>query len=147
MTGNPRVSVHCVEDCFVVLTTSNPTSVLSMVSSNRPILFVCSKNLDIETGVKVTSTCPVCGQKLATSSSLNRHLATHYPSTSKYECNLCGKHIKRKDHYNLHMRQVHGSREQLYVCPKCDKVFTTGHYLNRHLFWAHSEDDSTKSNE
>ncbi|XP_076303940.1 zinc finger E-box-binding homeobox 2-like isoform X3 [Tachypleus tridentatus] len=97
--------------------------------------------------VKVTATCPVCGQKLATSSSLNRHLATHYPSTSKYECNLCGKHVKRKDHYNLHMRQAHGSREQLYVCPKCDKVFTTGHYLNRHLFWAHSEDDSTKSNE
>ena len=60
------------------------------------------------------------------------HLRVHNDDERPYECTVCGKCFKRKDHLASHMRVVH-SDDPPYICTVCDKCFAWKSHLTNHM--------------
>ncbi|GBP33057.1 Zinc finger protein 91 [Eumeta japonica] len=78
-----------------------------------------------------TFKCVCCDKQFEVFVSLSNHMNGHYPS---YICDSCGKGFAAKHKLRTH-KITHDTGE--YPCSKCDLVFTTRAFRNRHMVVAH----------
>ena len=74
--------------------------------------------------------CDICGLKVISKSSLNRHKKRAH-SPDEFPCPVCGKHFKHKSNLKDHVRLVH-EKIKKYECSLCGLKFSEGRYLKTH---------------
>lgn len=82
--------------------------------------------------------CQVCGQRMATNLTLERHMLIH-TKEHKHVCNICGNRFSSEYVLNRHMN-VH-SKEKPHQCKECGKRYTRKSDLKRHTDAVHPEID------
>ncbi|XP_015782882.1 histone H4 transcription factor [Tetranychus urticae] len=80
--------------------------------------------------------CQFCTIKCKTRSDLRRHLETHNKS-NPFKCTLCKFECRCCHTLAKHMKRFHQSTMNEYLCHECDKKFTRGNNLTRHLVTIH----------
>ena len=81
--------------------------------------------------------CDICGKISTSYKAYSSHKATHEPP--KYKCEICEKYLSTKSSWNKHNQVFHNNKEN-HECSHCFKVFTTKHYLDRHIRYQHERD-------
>lgn len=81
--------------------------------------------------------CVLCSVKFKTRSDLRKHLDIHNED-SPAKCNLCDFECRSTHTLSSHMRQYHQDTANVYLCHECDRRFTRGNNLTRHLLSIHS---------
>ena len=76
--------------------------------------------------------CEICGIVLKNSfpSQIQYHMKIHDES-KPFECNVCDKRFKRKEHLKTHQR-IHTSIKK-FTCEFCEKQFKTCSDLTKHI--------------
>ncbi|XP_067015735.2 zinc finger protein 311 [Anabrus simplex] len=104
-------------------------------------LFLNQHNLDKHKQSKhcgeKTCLCPTCGKGFRGKFALKRHIIVH-SAKRDYQCSLCNKSFKMREHLVNHKQLVHGG-ERNCLCPTCGKGFKTNFVLRRHLVSHSSE--------
>ncbi|TRY70594.1 hypothetical protein TCAL_07329 [Tigriopus californicus] len=82
--------------------------------------------------------CHVCGKAFKTESALKSHLRSHL-STFEEVCPYEGCEFSRRSRKAIlnHIRRDHEKLGGMYLCHLCDKRFTCGENLSRHLIRVH----------
>ncbi|XP_044268805.1 zinc finger protein 557-like isoform X25 [Tribolium madens] len=84
----------------------------------------------IHRGERGKYVCDVCGKRLMTNSSWNKHKKIH-TGEKNYVCPECGKAFITGQAFQVHIR-VH-TKEKPYQCTECDKAFSQKGSLTLHL--------------
>jgi len=77
--------------------------------------------------------CNLCDTRCTTSTALKKHIRSVHLD-EHYECPECGDMVK---HLEQHIRQKHGEVKKKHQCPECQKFFTCGTYLSKHIMRVH----------
>ena len=65
--------------------------------------------------------CPECGKMFSKISNMRTHRDSHAPPT-KFQCDVCGKKIHRKDSLKSHLASIHSDEKQFY-CSACERGY------------------------
>ena len=79
--------------------------------------------------------CELCDTRCTTSTALRKHISSVHKE-EKQECPECGDSVK---HLEQHMKQRHSDVKKFYQCAECEKFFTCGSYLSKHIMRVHLE--------
>ena len=79
--------------------------------------------------------CPQCQCTLSTRGGLTEHVKIVHQKLAIYQCEHCGKGYSRRSHYLDHLATHTGGNRN--VCPVCQRHFTFGYSLKRHIRNAH----------
>ncbi|XP_022650049.1 gastrula zinc finger protein XlCGF49.1-like [Varroa destructor] len=74
--------------------------------------------------------CKLCGRRLRTKYSFEKHHELHNRSTRYFACNACGDWFSSKTKLTLHERKTHAVRE--WKCRFCEKMFFKQTALEQH---------------
>lgn len=83
--------------------------------------------------------CQFCDAKFKSKSDLRKHIDTH-SSETPFKCPLCSFECRCCHTLNRHQKIVHENSKQIYECHVCDRTFTRGNNLSRHLTKTHKLD-------
>jgi len=81
--------------------------------------------------------CDICGKPIRRKQGLETHKLTH-SGEKPYQCNICGKYFTQTSSLRVHTK-IH-TRENLYGCPLCDKKFTTKQNMHTHMHKCYTSD-------
>lgn len=132
--GKPFTTNHALKEHKVAHTDERPFQCLQC-----PKRFKNPQALKLHTDIHdgTEYICPICGQRLNTKKTLNRHMVVH-SDVKKYKCQYCGNEYKRakalKDHLILHTG-LHP-----YSCPFCERTFVNGSNFRSHKLKMHPEE-------
>ena len=92
--------------------------------------------------------CNICGLKLVSKSSLNRHEDIHKENLGiisksrrrkrSIECDICGKSLVGTQSLNYHKRNVHVDNDAKHRCDLCEKTFKEKQSLISHKRKTHN---------
>lgn len=85
--------------------------------------------------------CEICDKRFLWSSSLTRHFKVH-TKEKPYECRVCRKRYTQSGTLYRHLR-IHISRENLFFCQQCPKVYRNPVEIEEHVRENHPEDAIT----
>lgn len=77
------------------------------------------------------NTCPFCGEVLATSYLLKRHMSTTHNQQLPFRCHLCGKGFLSSSGLRHHKHGSHMTR--CFVCDFCGARFKHKHHMKDHV--------------
>ena len=80
--------------------------------------------------------CQFCEAKFKTRSDLRKHIDIHNED-NPFKCSMCSFECRCCHTLNKHMKQLHQSVSNEYLCHECGKNFTRGNNLTRHLISIH----------
>ncbi|CAI4222186.1 unnamed protein product [Auanema sp. JU1783] len=80
--------------------------------------------------------CNECSATFFTEETLQKHKSIHLPPQLK--CSYCGEMFRWKLQLTRHIAKHENLPEKNYLCHICDKKYSTGHHLTRHLISIHS---------
>ena len=80
--------------------------------------------------------CQFCDAKFKSKSDLRKHIDIH-SSETPFKCSLCSFECRCCHTLNRHQKIVHENSKQIYECHLCDRKFTRGNNLSRHLTKTH----------
>ena len=80
--------------------------------------------------------CQFCEAKFKSKSDLRKHIDIH-SSEHPFKCSLCTFECRCCHTLNRHQKIVHENTKQIYECHICEKKFTRGNNLSRHLVKSH----------
>lgn len=80
--------------------------------------------------------CQFCDAKFKSKSDLRKHIDIH-SSETPFKCSLCSFECRCCHTLNRHQKIVHENSKQIYECHICDRKFTRGNNLSRHLTKTH----------
>ena len=78
----------------------------------------------------ISYSCDICGLKVLSISSLNKHKKRAH-SSDEFPCPVCGKLFKHKSNLKDHVRLVH-EKIRKYQCSLCGLKFSERRYLRKH---------------
>ncbi|XP_026474892.1 gastrula zinc finger protein XlCGF7.1-like [Ctenocephalides felis] len=74
--------------------------------------------------------CTHCDKSFSTKNGLNCHIKYH--ATKTYKCETCNRTFANCISMHVHMAKIH-ARENQHICLICDKAYSTGEILKRHM--------------
>lgn len=80
--------------------------------------------------------CQFCDLKFKSRSDLRRHIDTH-SSEPPFQCSSCSFQSRSVHTFSKHLKEQHLAIKCQYICHKCDKKFSRGNNLTRHLITIH----------
>jgi uncharacterized Zn-finger protein len=80
--------------------------------------------------------CQFCDLKFKSRSDLRRHIDTHNEEPP-FKCSLCSFQSRCVHTFSKHHKEIHLAIKCEYVCNECDKKFSRGNNLTRHLITIH----------
>lgn len=83
--------------------------------------------------------CQFCDARFKSKSDLRKHIDIH-SSETPFKCALCSFECRCCHTLNRHTKIVHENSKQIYECHICDRKFTRGNNLSRHLTKTHKLD-------
>ncbi|XP_062583129.1 zinc finger protein 892-like [Saccostrea cucullata] len=100
------------------------------------------KGMEIERNYK----CHECGKAFVTKVKRNNHLKLHHVGTPMLQCHYdgCNKVFKRKQLYQIHIRDVHQTGK-IYHCHACPYKCNRQGNLVKHIRSIHKEEVSTRA--
>ncbi|KAK3100404.1 hypothetical protein FSP39_019331 [Pinctada imbricata] len=81
--------------------------------------------------------CELCGKEFKTKNHLKQHFEVH-SEDRPFICNICGFAFKNKFHLTDHLRTHTGERK--HTCDFCSMKFNRKHGLKRHMFRRHKSE-------
>ena len=79
--------------------------------------------------------CKHCETRCTTSTALKKHISSVHLGEVD-ECPMCGDKVK---HLEQHIKQRHSDMKKKYQCAECEKFFSCGSYLSKHIMRVHLE--------
>ncbi|XP_054165449.1 histone H4 transcription factor-like [Oppia nitens] len=80
--------------------------------------------------------CQFCDSRFKSRSDLRRHIDTHNEEPP-FKCSICNFESRCVHTYSKHHKETHLAFKCQYVCNECDKSFSRGNNLTRHLITIH----------
>uniref|UniRef100_A0A2L2YFX7 Histone H4 transcription factor n=1 Tax=Parasteatoda tepidariorum TaxID=114398 RepID=A0A2L2YFX7_PARTP len=83
--------------------------------------------------------CPYCDYRCKSENDLRKHLESH-SMVPTYTCPVenCSYATRSQTCFSVHCRKKHSKKGPLkYACHLCEKIFTRGNYLTKHLLGVH----------
>ena len=88
------------------------------------------KKHDKDCDAKIKHACHLCEKHFDKLKYLKQHCNSH--KNENLKCHICGKYFKSKTTWNMHVKNVHVNKHDLFVCPICNATFSTNFNLNKH---------------
>lgn len=76
--------------------------------------------------------CPICGEILSNTKTLNRHMQTRHDDSGPYACTDCKYTTMSSTLFKRHQK-LHSPTRKRYPCPDCDKTFFRMRGLKEHM--------------
>ena len=87
--------------------------------------------------------CPHCMKRFHLDVYLKEHIASVHYRIYKYQCQDCGKMLKSKTGFNMHVSLFHSPVVESFPCTECPKIFKSKGNLKAHMY-RHSSDRKFK---